>query len=159
MGTLTIDLNRWVDRTGEFMFIFSPDKGVHCKLGADDLAFSIEPTVCTPCRPGSVGRTVSIDSFLKECMVCEALEGTLQTMTTRMRRMAVGSWLVTAATLLVSYRLPSTMMGALSMPSAGKRMQDNALVEGVESRPMLKPRLCSRVSAIMVIPPLPPLSP
>ncbi|KAH9973164.1 hypothetical protein BJV77DRAFT_686669 [Russula vinacea] len=77
MGTLTIDLNRWVDRTGEFMFIFSPDKGVHCKLGADDLAFSIEPTVCTPCRPGSVGRTVSIDSFLKECMVREALEGDL----------------------------------------------------------------------------------
>ena len=109
MGTLTIDLNRWVNRTGEFMFIFSPDKGVQCKLGADDLAFSIEPTVCTPCRPGSVGRTVSIDSFLKECMVREALEG--------------------------------------------------ALVEGVESRPILKPRLCSRVSAIMVIPPLPPPSP
>lgn len=81
-------------------------------------------------------------------MVHGAIEGTLQTMTTQMRRMAIGSW---SMTLFVIYRLPSIITQALSTPSLQKRMQDDTLVKGVESMPMLKPKLHSRVSAIIII--------
>ena len=81
-------------------------------------------------------------------MVHGAIEGALQTMTTQMRRMAIGSW---SMTLFVSYTLPSIITQALSTPSLQKRMQDDTLVKGVESMPMLKPKLHSRVSAIIII--------
>lgn len=122
-------------------------KGVTCKLGANDPVFF-------PWSPQSTHYTGPIPlkqldrQFPQGMYVHGAIEGTLQTMTTQMRRMAIGSW---SMTLFVIYRLPSIITQALSTPSLQKRMQDDTLVKGVESMPMLKPKLHSRVSAIIII--------